>query len=274
MEDFDEGEDRFDVDQYLQSQIELRTLKARLPERSVESLAREVLRRIAARAVDLPAQTPEGEDLEALCNALLSEDDQAGAQFIKGLRADGASVEVVYLTYLAGAARLLGDWWNSDRLSFTDVTLGTSRMYAIMRALRHHFAGQHVGTTRSAVFASVPGDTHVLGVRMAADLFRKAGWDIDLKLDKSHDELVEDLSASHAIIIGLSAGGNRSIEPLSKLIIALRISNPRARIFVSGQIVEEARDEIDLMDIDGAVTEVDEALQLLAEVWDQATGSR
>lgn len=270
MDDLDEIEDRFDFDQYLQSQLGLRTLKARLPEQSVESLAREVLNRVAARAIDLPVESPQHEKLEALCHALLSEDDQAGARFIQSLRAEGASVEVVYLTYLAGAARMLGEWWDNDRISFTDVTLGTSRMYAIMRASRHHFGGGQVGPHRSAVFASVPGETHVLGVRMAADLFRKEGWEIDLKVDKTHDELVEDLSTSHAIIIGLSAGGNKAIEPLSKLVIALRISNPKAHIFVSGQIVEEAREEIALMDVDGTVTDIDEALQVMSAVWDGA----
>lgn len=270
MRDLDDTEDRFDANQYLQSQMGLRTLKARLPDHSVEQLAREVIRRVAARAINLPEEPPSDEDLEILCNALLSDDDQAGAQFIQGLRTEGASIEAIYLTYLSGAARMLGYWWETSRVSFTDVALGTSRMYAIMRALRHQFAGQTMTGTRRAVFASVPGETHVLGVRMAADLFRKEGWDIDLKIDKSHDELVDDLSTSDAIVIGLSAAGNKSIEPLSKLIIALRISNPKAHIFVSGNVVDEARDAVDLMDADGVVTDVDEAMSLMCSVWDRA----
>ncbi|MBY4894109.1 cobalamin B12-binding domain-containing protein [Rhodobacteraceae bacterium N5(2021)] len=270
MQDYDEIDGRFDSGQYLQSQLGLRTLKARLPESSVEILAREVIRRMAAHVPDLPAESADDEDLEALCNALLSEDDHAGARFIQDLRTDGTSVQEVYLLYLARSARMLGDWWNDSRISFTDVALGTSRMYAIMRALRYQFNGPQTESKRCAVFASVPGETHVLGVRMAADLFRKKGWEIDLKIDKSHDQLVDELSQSDATVVGLSAGGEKSIEPLSKLIIALRISNPKLFIFVSGNIVDEARDAVDLMDADGVMTDVEEAMRIMSSVWDGA----
>ena len=40
-----------------------------------------------------------------------------------------------YLEYLALAARKLGKWWEEDRVSFLDVTLGTGRIYAIIRAV-------------------------------------------------------------------------------------------------------------------------------------------
>lgn len=273
MRNQNEVETSFDASQYVQSQIELRTLKSRLSEVTVESLAREVIRRVSESDRTAPEQEPNAEDIELLCLALLSEDDQAGAEFIKGLRTDGASIEAVYLTYLAGAARMLGDWWDNSRVPFTEVALGTTRMYAIMRALRHQFSGQYTASARSAIFASVPGETHLLGVRMATDLFRKSGWDIDLKVDKTHDELVREISQSDAIVVGISAGGSHVVEPLSKLMIALRISNPKAAIFICGNIVDDAKEAIDLMDADGVVTEVSDALDLMGSVWDAAQPS-
>jgi methanogenic corrinoid protein MtbC1 len=269
----DQIETTFDVRQYTKSQEELSTLRSQLPPASVESLAQEVIRRMAGRNFHIPVAPPTEEDIEELCLALLSEDDTAGARFIQGLRSDGASVEMVYLTYLAGAARMLGAWWDSSRVPFTEVALGTTRMYAIMRALRHQFAASARTTERAAVFASVPGETHVLGVRMATDLFRKDGWDIDLKVGKTHDELVEEISQSDAVVIGLSAGGTHVIEPLSKLMVALRITNPKAFIFICGNIADEAREAIDLMDADGVVTDVTEALTLMRQAVDGSGGT-
>lgn len=270
MRSQEELENSFDVLQYTRSHTELRTLKSRLPAESVETLAREVIRRMAERGINLVVHTPEAEDIEILCHALLSDDDQAGAEFIKELRTDGASIEALYLTYLAGSARMLGDWWDSSQVSFTDVALGTTRMYAIMRALRHQFSGRPTSPTRSAVFASVPGETHVLGVRMAADLFRKDGWDIDLKIGLPHDQLVQEIAQSDAFVVGISAGGTRSVEPLSKLIIALRISNPKSWIYICGHIVDEAKDAIALMDADGVLTDVADANELMKSIWDSA----
>lgn len=260
----------FDLGKYVESQTKLRQLKSRLPDQSVETLAREVIRRLADRRMESPTTPPAKEDIALLCLALLSEDDHAGAEFIQNLRVEGTSIEAAYLVYLAGAARMLGEWWEEDRVTFVEVTLGTSRMYAIMRALRDQFPMKHRSSDRSAVFVSVPGETHVLGVRMAADLFRKEGWEIDLLIDKSHDELVETISQSDAIIIGISAGGEHAVEPLSKLIIALRISNPKARIFISGNIVDDAREAIDLMGADGVVTDVEDAKRIMKAAWDDS----
>jgi methanogenic corrinoid protein MtbC1 len=263
MRSREEIEKAFDVRQYSKTQSEIRALKTQLPDKLVETLAQEVIRRMAGRNLHIPVTPPTEDDIEELCLALLSEDDDAGARFIQDLRSDGASVEAVYLTYLAGAARMLGAWWDSSRVPFTEVALGTTRMYAIMRALRGQFAIAAPSSRRSAVFASVPGETHVLGVRMATDLFRKNGWEIDLKVGKTHDELVAEISRSDAAVIGISAGGNHVVQPLSRLMVALRITNPRAWIFICGNVVDEAREAIDLMDPDGVVTDIDTALDVM-----------
>jgi MerR family transcriptional regulator, light-induced transcriptional regulator len=89
---------------------------------------------------------------------------------------------------------------------------------------------------RAAVLASVPGDTHTLGVTMASDLLRNKGWDIDLKVGRSHEQLVEEIEASDYTVIGLSGASRRSLLPLMRLIVALRICKPTAKIMVSGQI--------------------------------------
>jgi methanogenic corrinoid protein MtbC1 len=171
------------------------------------------------------------------------------------------------LKYLAGAARMLGDWWEVDLASFTEVTLGTSRMYAIMRAMRYEMPIPSSAATRTAIFASVPGETHTLGVRMAADLFRKDGWKIDLRVADTHDSLVSGIVQSDTHLVGISVGGAHSLQALSRLIIALRIEKPTARILVSGHITEEAKDAIDLIGVDGMATDIETAKQLMESLW-------
>jgi len=262
-----------DVDVYVRSQSELRQLKSQLPEGTVESLAREVIRRLTERDTEFSAKAPTDEQIARLCHALLSDDDHAGASFIQDIGTDGTTVEVVYLEYLARAARMLGDWWDNDKISFMSVTLGTSRMYAIMRGMQHRFAPRRNLPKRSALFASVPGETHTLGVRMAADLFRRDGWDINLKLGVTHDELVTYIQESDAILVGISAAGQHSLKALSQLVIALRINNPAAKVFVSGNAVNEAPETIGLMGVDGTATDVQSAKDLMASLWKEVQGS-
>ena len=260
----------FDNVRYVQAKTELLVLKSQLPEEDVHILAREVLRRLAGRQASEQVSAPADEDIEELCHALLEDDDAAGGAFIQGLRADGASVDAVYLTYLAGAARMLGDWWEQDRITFAGTALGTTRMYAIMRAIRSEMDDIYSTAQRSAVFVAVPGESHILGVRMATDLFRKDGWDIDLKINMTHDQLVDEISASGALLIGISASGDEAVAPLSKLVVALRISNPAARIFVSGRLSDSARKAVELMGVDAIACTIDEAKEFMASVWKTA----
>lgn len=259
----------FAFDLYQRSQLEMRTLKSKLPEDSVVGLAKEVLLRVAERA-DLNRVAEYANQIEQLCRALIAEDADAGAAFIRDLRADGASPEEVYLSYLAGAARMLGEWWVEDRVSFSEVTIGTSRMYGIMRAMRHLFMPAASMRRRSAVFAPVPGETHTLGVRMAADLFRKEGWDIDLKIARTHDELLREIGTSPAMVIGLSTGGEHSIDALARLVVALRIINPAALILVSGQLMSKPEDLVSMMGVDAAAKDIPSARAALERLWEQA----
>lgn len=263
-----------DTSQYLQVQAHLRELKKQLPKNAVEVLAREVIRRVALHEDQDLLEFPADGRIQELCDALLSRDDSAGARFVEQVRAEGVSMEIVYLKYLGAAANNLGVMWDESRISFVDVTLATSRIYAILRALRYQLAVQQSAQAKSAVFASVPGETHNLGVSMATDLFRQKGWEIDLILGQSHDELVDQICRSKASIIGLSASGDHSTAALSRLVIALRISNPFANIFVSGSIVQEARETVALMELDGMAAGMEEAKALMSQFAKEEDGKK
>lgn len=263
MPDNPDASEGLDVAHYVDVQLRLRQLKSQFPSTTVESLAREVLQRIARDAAAEVARAPGHAKIIELCEALIDTDDQAGARFIREVRARGTPVESIYLNYLAGAAHMLGTWWEENRATFAEVTVGTSRMYAIMRAMQRDLPPVSLKPGKVAVFATVPGEEHVLGVRMAADLFRKEGWDIALKIGKSHDELVAEMADSQVLVIGLSASSDRVLEALSRLILALRIQNPMISIFVSGKVVADHEDTVALMDVDGMAPDYHSAKRLL-----------
>ncbi|MEM9427534.1 MAG: cobalamin-dependent protein [Pseudomonadota bacterium] len=254
-----------DVERYESVQSKLRRLKSQLPVPHVESLAREVIRQMTDHGSRDLIQSPDIAKIEELSTALVSSDDQSGARFIREVRAEGATDESVYLNYLAAAARMLGEWWEDNRVNFVQVTYGTSRMYAIMRSMRREVAVTGIAPNKAAVFASVPGEAHFLGVTMAADLLRRDGWDIVLLVGKSHDELVDEIGRSGMIVIGLSASSDKTLEALTRLVVALRIRVPHAAIFVSGNIAEDRPDTLELMDVDGFASDFKMAKSMLEQ---------
>ncbi len=232
-----------------------------LPDTAVHALAAEVVARLERRAPVVVDPAPHAEDIEALCDALVSPREEAAAEMVLQARLDGMSIDVVYLGYLAGAARELGHRWDEDRVTSAQMTFAAGRIYGIMRGLRRAFVTDHLlhPVDQRALFVSVPGENHTLGVTMAADYFRRRGWVIDLRTGMTHHDLIASVPAESYPVIGLSAGSARMIFPLARLIVALRISNPAAWIMVSGKITDIVPDIVGLVDADGMAADADDA---------------
>lgn len=241
---------------------EIEAIRNSLPEAALTALALEVVARVANNLRDLPPSevTPTSEEIDDMCAALLSPDRRAAIAQVVRARRKGASYETLCLGYLSGAARRLGDWWDDDRVPFQEVTIAAGRIYALLRILRLERMTPLPDLRRAAVFAAVPGEDHTLGITIAADLARNRGWDVELFVGRSHDDLVRELEVRQSVIIGLSASGKRSLPALIKLIVALRISCPRARILVCGNIATTSFNLVGLTGADAAATDFEGAL--------------
>ena len=225
----------------------------RLPQEALHNMAREVVARMSHRAKKGTSHVSDmatNDQIEMLVDAFVSNNPERAAEMVLELQAGGVSIEDIYLRYLSTVAIHLGERWEDDRLSFVQVSLAAGRMLGILRGLRMAFIPNKVSATRRAIFASVPSNDHVIGVSMAADLFRRKGWDIDLLVGLKHDELVEKLDHCDSPIIGLSAGSIGLLEPLARLIVAIRVSNPGVLILVSGHIVAAEPDIAQIVDAD------------------------
>ena len=260
----------FDRSAYNNATRQLRLVETELPQNAISSLAREVVRRLAFRmprhenVADLPTQS----EIDLLCAALLSADDTAADQFILAARRDGVDVGAISRGYVAGAARKLGQMWDNDRISFIDVTLACGKLYGIIRGLRHVLAPQIVQgrETRPALFALVPGETHTLGIEIATDHFRRDGWDVDMLMGLDHDALVSEADLRHYEAIVLVANSDRMLEPLTRLSLALRITQPLAHIIVAGGILDHHPDILHLVGAEAVMADLDSAIATLRDV--------
>ena len=243
---------------------EIGQLRGKSSDHLIASLAREVIDRLAS---EVKGPKDQAKTVLSLTAALVGPDPAAPARLINDLDKRGLQVNELYLDYLAPAAKKLGTWWEEDEITFTEVALGIGRIYAIMRTFSSRIVPPRLPASKSALFASIPGNNHTLGVKMAADLARKEGWKIDVKLDLSHEELIRHVHAREHLLIGLSGGGLGSLQALAQLVLALRISAPNARILVSGNIAEIAPESIRLMQVDGISRDYNEAMRELNRLW-------
>ena len=260
----------FDRSAYQNATQQLRLVETELPQDAISNLAREVVRRLAFRmprhenVADLPTQS----EIDLLCAALLSGDDRAADQFILAARRDGVDTAAISRGYVAGAARKLGQMWDDDRISFIDVTLACGKLYGIIRGLRHVLAPQIIQgrETRPALFALVPGETHTLGIEIETDHFRRDGWDVDMLMGLDHDAMVAEADLRHYEAIVLVANSDRMLEPLTRLSLALRITQPLAHIIVAGGILDHHPDILRLVGAEAVMADLDSAIVILRDV--------
>lgn len=211
---------------------------------ALTDLARAALSRLCAQAQpgtpSLDAQSVLGDPCAAaMAYALCDQDETAAALLVEDLLEAGLSVADLCHDHLAPAARRLGMLWDHDRLPFTEVAMATARIQSILRRMPMGRGAHLRRKGPGAVFAAVPGEMHTLGVMMAADLFRRAGWDVSLLVGLTHDEILTRITRDDRPVIGLSCSGDHSYPALRRLLAAIGNARPDAHILLSGQIIAD-----------------------------------
>jgi hypothetical protein len=121
----------------------------------------------------LPPVSPVAARLSRL---LLADDGRPAAKILRRLYAAAGSLGPLCATVIEPAARSLGDLWLADDCSHLDMTMALCRLQAIVRQL--NVAASPVGLGLPVVLvAPQPGEGHLLGAQLDAELLWQAGWD-------------------------------------------------------------------------------------------------
>jgi methylmalonyl-CoA mutase cobalamin-binding subunit len=149
-----------------------------------------------------------------------------------------------------------------DEVSFADVSLAANRLFGVLRSLAHRPAPR--ADAPFTVFAAPPGEEHVLGISMAAERARGAGWEVALLVGLRHEALVARIAAMAPDAIGLTLASERALLPLTRLVVALRVAAPASPIVVCGPGV--AHVTAPLVGADAMSSDFDGAMAALARL--------
>ena len=255
----------FAFDPFASKDASHRTRSQTLPGDAVDILAREALARLSLQGTTAvkPGERPSDEDVTHLAQVLLRLEQNHAFDIIHERYVRGDSLQNLYLHYLAGAARQIGQWWVDNTATFLQVTTAVGKIFGIMEALRATRTDEDIQYEQELLFAAVPGEDHVLGVRMAADLIRAEGWDVRLLVGADQRGIVDEIKEGDICVVGLSASRSELLPELAQSISAIRAANPKLRIMVSGRIVDVARDQVEGLGPDWIIDDVPQALDLL-----------
>ncbi|SEN43655.1 Methanogenic corrinoid protein MtbC1 [Loktanella fryxellensis] len=259
---------------WFQAQTQFSRLTTALPEAAVGNVAMEVVRRLAFRMPRFGEgeDGPDAAEIDRFCTALTAPDEDAADRIVRNLRRSGNSANTIYLSYISAAARVLGTRWEEDEMSFVEVTLASNRLFRIIRGLRHvldQAESTLAGDGSRVLLALLPGDSHTLGIEMAANIFRRGGWHVDLSMGEGHDDILHRAETARFGAVVLVANVCADVGALTRLVVGLRIVAPVVPVVLAGKVLD-TQDAAELCGVDAVLDDLDQAAEKLRTIADVA----
>ena len=179
--------------------------------------------------------------VQQLVQMALTNDTADMLAYVQAIHAQGVALETVYLHVLTPVARTLGEMWERDECSFTDVTVGLWRIKQVMHELSPTFqsVAQEQSHGREVMLVPTPGSAHNLGLFMVSEFFRRSGWRVSGELLSQPSDMLHAVQKDWIDLVGLSVGISDHVAPLADLIKALRGAsrNPALQVMVGGPLM-------------------------------------
>jgi len=152
------------------------------------------------------------------------------------------TVPELYQRVITPAMHEVGELWVKGALTIADEHLATALTHRVLAALRPPvwvgMGAQHEPPRANSrvMLATVEGEQHALGLRMAADVLEDIGFEpIYLGADVPIGALLQALDSLSPDLLALSATLPELSSELSQVTAAVRLSHPHLKLLVGGQ---------------------------------------
>lgn len=197
---------------------------------------------------------------------------------IEQMRADGVSVETLYLDFLAPAARLLGRMWEDDLCDFSTVTLSLGRLQRLLRELSGAFGTEvgHPPNGRRVVFMQPNDEQHSFGLSMVAEFFRRDGWDVVGGIAGAVPDPASKVRHEWFDVAAISVGSELQLPWLRQCVAALREAscNRALSVLVGGPLFRLHPDWVGLVGADATADDAKLAPQVAERMLSRSAGQR
>ncbi len=211
------------------------------------------------RPVNVTPQT-----VDVFTQLVFSPDNAEAIDFIEDVVSRGLRIERVLLDLLAPSARLMGEMWTADQVSFVDVTLGLSRIQQLLRQLRNMTDGSAVSAVNKgrALLVPAPGEQHTFGLRVVEEFLLRDGWEVRSNLRATEHDILQLAAEDSYDFVGLSLSAERLLPELQSAIAKLRkcSRNRTVRVMVGGVLFSGQSEYTRLVDADAAVIDAQQAV--------------
>jgi methanogenic corrinoid protein MtbC1 len=181
-----------------------------------------------------------GEKLSRLYLEALRAGDGPGAYRIASRAlAQGIDLPSLYQRIVAPAMHEIGSLWATGALTIADehrATELTNRVLAALRPLPAAAVEAGVPSPRRALLATVEGERHALGLRMASDILEDTGFEaIYLGADVPTQTLLQAVAVTAPDLVALAATMPSLASRLEEVADAVREAHPQVEVVIGGK---------------------------------------
>jgi len=209
-------------------------------------------------------RTAAANEVAVLAEQMLSGDIAGAEARVDALRAQGLTLETVYLQLLAPAAMRLRDLWNNDLCGFAEATLALWRIQQLLRHYSGEFRAESAPreTGRRALLAPTPREKHDLSYAMfclvlMSEFFRRDGWDAWIEPEPTSQEFTQVVREQWFDVVEFLVSGDKQLDLLAARIRMIRRESPNRSIgvMVYGQVFIEHPELVLLVGADLTATD-------------------
>lgn len=198
----------------------------------------------------------------------------AARQVVFGWQRQGQSLEDIYLQGILPCARLLGDWWCSDRLDFAMTTIASTHLQQLLHDFSTEFLQESPQQRQpwSLLLLTEPGAQHSMGLFMLSEFFKRAGWVVTVGVPQDVTEFKRLFQSDWFDAVGISVSSDRHLDTLAALLPKLRegSDNLGLQVFVGGPMAFVAPER--LQDLAAEVL-AEDALATVARITQAMSGA-
>lgn len=184
--------------------------------------------------------------LEHLVRAVLARGTYRADMLLDELRGYRLSLDTLIDLYVPAAARLLGERWVDDTISFADVTISTLRLQALLdEASAASRVDLRPGSDRLHAMIIVPnGEQHFLGASVVAAQLRRVGCDVAMSYDDDHGTLSARLMFEAPDLVLISCARSETLESAARTVQTVRKAVPEGPVIAVGGALRTDKNEV------------------------------
>lgn len=205
--------------------------------------------------------------LDHMIRAVLDHGAFSADGLLSELRGNRLTIDAIIDQYVPHVARILGEDWENDKISFAEVTIGSMRLQSL---LAEATSGSHSNTSAQAAFVHalvlVPqGEQHFLGASVVASQLRRLGCDVDMSFDEDMGALTARLMHCAPDVILITCPRRETLESVTNTVQTIRNAVSESPVLaLGGAIGLEKEDVIEMTGVDIVTNVAAEAVALCA----------